>query len=479
MSQKLLKPARMVVSVLFFSAVFILFSFPLVLMPAWLTTVILFPGVISSFVGFIGTMAWMYTGFLVVLLITLLFGRIYCSSLCPLGTMMDLVIRAKRMFRPGYPRSPWKVNRTLCYAIAVLVFAAPVFRVMLPAGLTDPFGLAGKMFVHLSRPLFHPGLFPLTFSVAFWFALVVFLVVVITAYRSDRWYCNTLCPVGGLLGFASRVSLIRLRVDTERCTQCGDCSQVCKARCITGNHVDHSACVACFNCIDVCGEGAIKYGLSARQQRVGTEHTSASRRRFLLTSATVVVSLTGLAFLRRSRAGEPYAKAGIPVLPPGAGTPARFSEQCTSCHLCISACPTGVLQPAIFLPGSSGFLQPRLDFSRGFCLYECTRCSEVCPSGALATLRKDDKKQLKIGVAEFSKNLCIVVSERRSCGLCAARCPTRAIALTPYLGDLMIPVLDAEKCIGCGACEYTCPVRPARAIGVEGVEVQIRIISVN
>ena len=171
----------------------------------------------------------------------------------------------------------------------------------------------------------------------------------------------------------------------------------------------------------------------------------------------------------------PGASSPGPVTPPGSIGISHFTDFCTSCHRCISNCPARVLQPSLFEYGLTGVFQPKLDFHIGYCHHECNTCLQVCPTGAITSLELSEKKRVKIGCAVFIRNLCIVTAQRRRCGLCAAKCPVKAIRLIPYLGDLALPEVTDSLCTGCGACEFICPVRPDRAITVDPLMLHRRL----
>jgi ferredoxin len=126
-----------------------------------------------------------------------------------------------------------------------------------------------------------------------------------------------------------------------------------------------------------------------------------------------------------------------------------------------------VLQTSFFEYGLSGVFQPKMDFTGSYCKFDCIKCSEICPTGAIQPLVVKEKQQIQIGLAVFLKNQCLVVEKQKPCAKCAEHCPTKAIELMPYLGDLKIPKVSSGLCNGCGACEFYCPVRPDRAIYVE------------
>jgi len=160
-----------------------------------------------------------------------------------------------------------------------------------------------------------------------------------------------------------------------------------------------------------------------------------------------------------------------PIIPPGAGNVRHFRARCTGCQLCVSVCPNNVLRPS---NKASGFMQPTLSYERGYCRPECVKCSEVCPTGALRPITTAEKSATQIGCAAWNKDLCIVNTDKTACDLCERKCPTAAITMIPQSADdpasLKIPMIDANRCIGCGACEQLCPSRPYSAIYVDGVE---------
>jgi ferredoxin len=321
--------------------------------------------------------------------------------------------------------------------------------------------------------------------------------------RHGRLFCNSLCPVGTLLGLVSRFSLFRVAIDQGKCNLCARCSVQCKAECIhlKSMRVDFDRCVACFNCIPACPESGIGYRLawgrggrtaestasdaprmpdalraaSDRPLPVARAGPSVDRRGFLAQGGACALGVLGLAAHSRGqewpqnkRPTEIPVVKEHPVAPPGAVSVARFNAACTACQLCVSVCPTQVLQPALLSYGPAGFLQPYMAYELAYCTYECVRCGEVCPTRAIGPLPVADKKTAKIGEVRFIEDNCIVVTERTACGACAEHCPTQAVHMAPYEGELTLPELETATCIGCGACEYACPVRPHRAIYVEG-----------
>ena len=316
-------------------------------------------------------------------------------------------------------------------------------------------------------------------------ALVTFVVIFVLAWKNGRTWCNTICPVGTVLGFFSRFSVFAPVIDTEKCRNCGLCGKQCKASCInTKEHeIDYSRCVACMDCIDTCKDGAIHYAYRYAKKAEGKtqeakQGVDAGRRAFV-TSAVIASSAAALkaqeikvdgGLAEIERAQKPERKT--PIVPAGAVSLKHFSQHCTACQLCVSNCPNQVLRPSTSL---LTFMQPEMSFERGYCRPECTNCSEVCPAGAIRPVTIEEKSSIQIGHAVINLDNCVVNTDGVKCGNCARHCPAGAIRLVRKNPDdpksLMIPTVDESRCIGCGACENLCPARPFSAIHIEGHEV--------
>jgi formate hydrogenlyase subunit 6/NADH:ubiquinone oxidoreductase subunit I len=156
-----------------------------------------------------------------------------------------------------------------------------------------------------------------------------------------------------------------------------------------------------------------------------------------------------------------------PVSPPGSASIRHFTQTCTACHVCVGSCPSQVLQPSFLQYGLGGLLQPTMDFNASYCNFECTICTEVCPSGALRKLSVEEKKTSQAGGVVFVRENCVVYTENTDCGACTEHCPTKAVVMVPYKNS-HIPDVKQEYCIGCGACEHACPTRPYKAIYIDG-----------
>jgi ferredoxin len=314
----------------------------------------------------------------------------------------------------------------------------------------------------------------------FGIAVVTLVVLFVLAWRGGRTYCNTICPVGTVLSFFARFSWLKIRFDEEKCKNCSMCSKNCKAACIDykTHSVDYSRCVVCGNCISACKFGALKYS----GKSTPNSPLDPSKRSFLLASAMVAGAAVaqkkeklmdgGLAELEDKVAPERQT----PLTPPGSLSFEHFAQHCTGCQLCVSECPNDVLRPSSDL---MHLMLPTMSYERGHCRPECTRCSSVCPAGAIKPIDKDEKSSIQIGHAVWIKKNCVVLTDEVECGNCARHCPAGAIEMVQLDENdeesPMVPAINEAACIGCGACEYVCPSRPFSAIYVEGHEVHKKI----
>jgi len=315
----------------------------------------------------------------------------------------------------------------------------------------------------------------MTFSASF------LILLVWLSLLHGRKYCNSVCPVGTLLGLISKVSVFKIKIDQKSCTSCGSCLRVCKAECIDlKNHVvDFSSCIACYNCINSCPESGIRLWYKISDKSQSFQKADVSKRAVLLGALfplRTLFSFQGKGRGQRYGAGrtdvlEKEPERSCPVTAPGSNGIIHFTNSCTACHLCISACPTKVLQPALNEYGFEGILQPFLDFKTNYCEYDCTKCSEICPSGAILPITLEQKHELQIGKVNLIWRKCVVFTDRKDCGACAEVCPTQAVSMEEWRFGLKRPVIDQDICVGCGACEFACPTMPFKAIYVDGNQI--------
>jgi Pyruvate/2-oxoacid:ferredoxin oxidoreductase delta subunit len=285
--------------------------------------------------------------------------------------------------------------------------------------------------------------------------------------------------VGTTLSFFSRFAMFRPMIDKKVCVKCKQCEHNCKASCIDVENqtIDYSRCVDCFNCIDSCKLGGLKYRFAWGKKtavQAGPDEAKggdAGRRAFIAGTALAVGAATLKAQEKKVDGGfatildKEVPERDIPVTPPGSKSVKDFYRRCTACQLCVAECPNNVLRPSTDL---QHLMQPEMSYERGYCRPECTRCSEVCPTGAIRPITKEEKTQYHVGTARVSRTLC-VMEKGVDCGNCARHCPAGAISLVKdEETGIRRPVVNEERCIGCGACENLCPARPVSAITVNG-----------
>ena len=446
---------------------------------------------------------------------TLLFGRLYCSIICPLGIFQDIVNRLRgyignkksRMNRFAYHKARTKVRLSVFTVFVILLITGMFYLLSASiAGLIEPYSAYGRIATGIFAPIYDGA----NNLLAAWsesqednymfyrvsaavsapllvISIITLIAMLIFAWRGGRDYCNTICPVGTLLGFISKYSIFKPVIDTEKCINCGKCARNCKSSCIDSkSHTfDYSRCVACMDCINQCSKDAIKY--TCRRNPIAqndySDTVDAGRRGFV-TGTGFIIGAFGIDAIAKTTDGgltalkdKKPAKRTTRIVPPGAVSIRNLQSQCTACQLCIQSCPSHLLKPSFTL---DGFMQPLMDFTDGYCYPDCTVCSEICPAGAIKPIDKALKSSIKIGTAVVNLDICVSASESKTCGNCANRCPAGAIIMVPKIeGDRnspLIPTVNEAICIGCGSCEYHCPVGTVEemvstqsAIHVEGL----------
>ena len=492
----MLRKLRIIAATIFFALITLLFldfTGTLHAWFGWLAKIQFLPAVMALNVGVI----------VLLVALTLLFGRVYCSVICPLGVMQDVIAwMGKKSKKNRYTYSPAKTY--LRYGVLALFVVLMVAGFASIAILVAPYSAFGRIAQNLFAPLYGWGNNLLAYFAeradsytfystdvvigsigTFAVAAVTFVIVAVLAWRNGRTYCNTICPVGTVLGALSRFSLLKPVIDTDKCINCNICSKNCKAACIDiPNHaIDYSRCVTCMNCIEKCPKNAISY---TRRSTVKTAEakpaaeTNTARRNFIIGA--------GLVAAEAVRAQEMRGDGGFavildkqapdrenPLTPPGSRSFRNLTQHCTGCQLCVAVCPTKVLRPSADL---KSFMQPTMSYEQGYCRPECNKCSQVCPAGAIKPITVEEKSSIQIGHAVWVKKNCIVVADDVDCGNCERHCPTKAITMVPLdpanPKSRKIPTVNDSLCIGCGACENLCPSRPFSAIYVKGYQSHLR-----
>ncbi|MCM1502277.1 MAG: 4Fe-4S dicluster domain-containing protein [Bacteroidales bacterium] len=513
----MLRKIRIVLAAIFFffiTLLFLDFTGTVQAWMGWMAKIQFIPAVLAANVAVI----------IALIVLTLVFGRVYCSIICPMGIMQDIISwshgRTKKKNRFRFSWSPEKkVLRISVLAIFIMLMLLGLNSI---AALIAPYSAFGRIAGSILAPIYAMGNNIMAYlaerldSYAFYttevwmkslpalaVAILTLLLVGYLAWKGGRTYCNTICPVGTVLGFVSRFSFFRIAIDTDKCRNCGLCGKQCKASCINmaEHKVDLGRCVVCMDCIGTCHEGAVKYmfcppwkagrtggnngvhemkdnaGKAMERQSGGAKGSMDGKgRRMFITSSALMLGTGalkaqeiktdgGLATVIKKKAPE----RKTPLTPAGSMGHAHFYRHCTACQLCVSECPNNVLRPSSSL---EHLMQPEMSYERGYCRPECTRCSQVCPAGAFHPVTPEEKSSIQIGRATVDLELCVVNKDKVSCGNCARHCPVGAIRLVRIDPDdkdsLRIPAVNPERCIGCGACEYLCPARPLSAIRVEG-----------
>ena len=443
---------------------------------------------------------------ILVVLLTLAAGRAWCGWLCPLGTLIDLFSfkRLRARLASGKnarnkledPPDTW---RRFKYGLLVAVLVAALFS-NLTLLIFDPLTILFRSLTVSFWPAFdqaftaaETALYPVTwlqpmlttldgwirpnvlpvepafYRDAFLYATIFFGVMALNLV-AERFWCRYLCPLGGLLGLVSKGAVLRRSVGDE-CKACVLCSRACPTGTINPDKAyasDPSECTMCLECMEACPRGGISFPAHASLSEWSPYDPG--RREALF---TIGATIAGVALLR----SETFAKRDTPhlVRPPGAREN-NLLDKCIRCGECLRACPTSGLQPSLFESGLEGLWTPVLLPRLGYCDYSCNACGQVCPVQAIPPLSLDEKRLQVIGKAYIDENRCIAWADHRECIVCEEMCPLpdKAIKLevaqvkTADGADVSVklPVVNRDRCIGCGVCEYKCPVNGDAAIRV-------------
>lgn len=406
----MLKKARLAAAIIFWDIITLLFldfTGTLHAWFGWMARIQFLPAVLALNLGVV----------ILLVALTLVFGRVYCSVICPLGVFQDVVSwingrrgKKSRMRFAWSPAKDWLRYGMLAVFIAALAAGAGSV-----VALLAPYSTYGRIVSNLFSPVYRWGNNLLacfaeridsyafyTTEVwvrsvpAFIIAAAAFILIAVLAWRNGRTWCNTVCPDSSRRSFLSITAML-------------------------------------------AGSAAVK----AQEMKVDG----------------------GLAVIQKKKIPHRSTR----IVPAGSGSIRNFENHCTACQLCVSVCPNQVLRPSA---GIMTLMQPEMSYERGYCRPECTRCADVCPAGAILPVSAEEKSSTRIGHAVWVRENCVPLTDGVKCGNCARHCPSGAIMMVPSdasdPGSPEIPVINTEKCIGCGACEYLCPARPFSAIYVEG-----------
>ncbi len=444
---------------------------------------------------------------------TIIVGRFFCGWICPLGTLNQIVSRLKRTHSNAVEikRNRWKSWQNTKYYILVGFMVAAIFSTAI-IGLLDPISLITRSFTLSILPAFEyvlrsgidalrgiPGASSVAgtldiavsrsisgfkqpyYKLSFLFGTVFILVLLLNRYIT-RFWCRNICPLGALLGLASRLSIFGMEKEHDKCTHCNLCVLKCHGASEPQGGVKWlpSECLMCFNCQATCPENVIKFKFFPVQESIKGS-TDFSRRRLLTGAAFGAVALP----LMRSNIGLDVANNPKLIRPPGVLEEKEFLKRCIRCGECMKVCPNNAIHPTLFEAGPEGIWTPTLVPRIGYCEYSCVLCGQVCPTGAIGRIDEDEKlgrktgEPIRIGTAFYDRGRCLPWAMNIECVVCEEHCPTspkaiklvteKAIQSNGEIKTIRRPYMDPKLCIGCGICENKCPVVDRPAIYVTNI----------
>ena len=419
-----------------------------------------------------------------ILLATSIYGRFYCSIICPLGIFQDFAgALSKFVIRKKYSyHKRFKLFHYLIFFLIVILFVLGIPSVM---GVLDPYSIyvrgASRLIDYVTN-IVAPVLSNFNVYIAYspgdiaFPPVLILMAIFFMAFFRGRLFCNTLCPVGMILGCASQAPTLRPAFKSI-CVSCGKCEAVCKSECIkvSDKSIDLSRCVMCGNCAAVCPITAMDFG--RKSVRYNREKREVLKSFISIALFSALPFLNNKELLQRIPALSTLSKKVkgndlFPQVPAGAMSWARLADKCIGCHACIKRCPSKVLKPAGIKYGIAGAPKPTLNYEESFCQYDCVECGQTCPFGAIMPISVEEKHKIQTGIARYNRKLCVIITHGARCGACAEHCPTAALEMLPdENGHDLIPTIIEKLCVGCGACESICPVIPQRAITVEPLSI--------
>ncbi len=456
----------------------------------------------------------------IILLLTLLFGRIYCSMICPMGIMLDLAAATNR--RRHYRYSP--AHNKIRLSLLILVVLATLAGTSLLLALVEPYGSFSRIITWLLRPLILSGQYTVALKAALpatLLALLTFVVLALWARKKGRIYCNTVCPVGTLLGMVSKNALMHIDINTDLCVNCRKCEQVCKSSCIDLNdHVaDMSRCVVCFNCIDACSNNAIKYThrnhrlstpLMMKVPGISTATTASANAPTAITADPLSTKLTNSVLTPATDSVFDNKTTDKPVIsssPKPNAASIDFSTATVANNINQSSTSASGMKLsrrqfltlsslAIALPAISAIekklptqssapsspcrpVSPpgvkTIDSLLRLCV-GCGACISACRSKVLRpAVNEYGMLHPLVPVMDFDNSSCLF-----DCNDCTQVCPTgalRPISIQEKQNTAIgLATLDADLCVGCGRCARQCPKSAIEMKNLPGRERRIAII---
>ncbi|MFH1825188.1 MAG: 4Fe-4S binding protein [Candidatus Firestonebacteria bacterium] len=414
----------------------------------------------------------------VTILLTIILGRFFCGWVCPLGTIFDITGVSRNIF---FKKDILKLDlyserlgnifkKSLKYYFLVLLLIAAIFSVQL-IGFFDPISLLTRTLTISIYPTLK--FFRLNFI-----TFLIFLLIIGLSIIKTRLWCVSLCPLGALLGVISKFALLKRNVN-KKCVSCKKCQKVCGLETIDEKFKSKkSECNFCLNCSNVCSKEAIEFNFNIPKPFIEDEDLNLSRRYFI-TSVMGGIILSPLIKLNYNSKSN-YDKL---LRPPGALPEEEFLDRCVRCGQCLKVCPTNIIQPAFLEVGLESFYSPIMAPRIGYCDYECSLCGQVCPTGAIPNIPLEEKQRKVMGTAVFNKNRCLPWYKNVNCLVCEEHCPIPSKAIRFNEKEVMdfdgqrklikFPYVVEYLCLGCGLCEYKCPVSGDAGITVRKAKMDI------
>ena len=446
---------------------------------------------------------------IVIIILTFLFGRIFCNWICPYGTLHQFI---GWLFNTNNAVKRIEQNRYhdlqyLKYGI-LIVFLIMASLGALQIGLLDPIVLMYRGFTTFVAPAsdmlldtissrtgfdaywldslkFAPGVASRIFVGSFWAGLFFLLFAVLNLWI-PRFFCRFLCPLGAFLGVLSRYSLFRINRIVDKCTDCNLCLTRCEGASDPQGQLRASECFSCMNCLDDCPEDALQFTMFGLDKKQVVPQPDMSRRRLLFAGVAGAVAFP---LLRNNGKVNDENFSPDMIRPPGSVAEPEFLEKCIKCDQCINVCPTNVLQPATLKEGGfEGLWTPVMNFNIKHCQLKCNLCSEVCPTGAIRKISVAEKLgegefaeqgPVVLGTAFINTSRCLPWANQIPCVVCEEVCPVSPKAIQTIdeevkdvYGNKVVlnkPFIIPDLCIGCGICQSECPVLDQPAVYVTAV----------